>query len=111
MRVCSSEANNWEEAVKILPAHAGVFPIWILVMNNGKNLSRNGGCVSIGITMIAQYFVFTRKSEGVSEYWEEKGKDKSLYLCRGRKPLFSCFALALQEKTPESERQLRFLAR
>ena len=73
-----------------------------------EDLTRNGGCVSKLLFSKLKKLDFTRKSEGVSEYWEEKGKNP--YLCRGRKPLFSCFALALQEKTPESVAQLRFLA-
>ncbi|MDU5587531.1 MAG: hypothetical protein E6045_02830 [Finegoldia magna] len=58
---------------------------------------------------------FTRKCGGASigklpDYLGIITK-KYLIFAGGESPFFSCFALALQEKTPESVAQLRFLAR
>lgn len=79
----------------ILPASAGVFPGKKLLKNGKYNLTCKCGCVPKLLFSKLKKLDFTRKSEGVSEYWEEKGKKVCISLQGAKAPFFLlCFSIA-----------------
>lgn len=72
-----------------------MFPGKKLLKNGKSNLTCKCGCVPKLLFSKFKKLDFTRKSEGVSEYWEEKGKKVCISLQGAKAPFFLlCFSIA-----------------